>query len=126
MFSRIFSKEMRLLFCANKFPYWLHNAKAKSSDYIWKIWKLAFLKVTVCHVLYFSLRFEQGYCYFGAKCTFAHGREELEGWRELYERQVENLAQLQEKRLLTQSFSEKVLQRIQSEGRGVVSKIAFI
>ena len=87
---------------------------------------LAFLEVTVRHVLYFSLRFEQGYCYFGAKCTFAHGREELEGWRELYERQVENLAQLQEKRLLTQSFSEKVRQRIQSEGRGVVSKIAFI
>ena len=79
----------------------------------------------MCNVI-FSLRFEQGYCYLDAKCTFAHGREELEGWRELYERQVQSLAQLEKKRFLTESFSEKVRQRIQNEGRGVVSKITFI
>ena len=77
-------------------------------------------------ILIFSLRFEQGYCYLDAKCTFAHGCEELEGWRELYERQVQSLAQLEKKRFLTESFSEKVRQRIQNEGRGVVSKITFI
>ena len=87
------------------------------------------LKVTVCHAHcnFLSLsRFEQGYCYLDAKCTFAHGREELEGWRKLYERQVQSLAQLEKKRFLTESFSEKVRQRIQNEGRGVVSKITFI
>ena len=73
--------------------------------------------------VYFSLRFEQGYCYFGTKCTFAHGREELEAWCELYKHQAQNLAQLEEKQLWTESFSEKVRQRIQKEGRDVVSGI---
>ena len=79
----------------------------------------------MCNVI-FSLRFEQGYCYLDAKCTFAHGREELEGWRKLYEHQVQSLAQLEKKRLLTESFSEKVRQRIQNEGRGVVSKLNLL
>ena len=76
----------------------------------------------MCNV-FSSLRFKEGYCYFGAKCTFAHGDDELNGWRKLYESQVENLEKLEKKRLLTESFSEKVRQRIQNEGRGVVSEI---
>lgn len=72
---------------------------------------------------YFSLRFEKGYCKFGAECTFAHGREELEGWRKLYESRVQSLKQAKEKRLLTESFSEKVRQRIHNEGHDVVSEI---
>ena len=72
----------------------------------------------MCNLI-FSLRFEQGYCYLDAKCTFAHGREELEGWHKLH-----NLAQVQEKRLLTQSFIEKVRQRIKQED--VVSEVYLL
>ena len=83
---------------------------------------------SICLVynVYFFPRFEQGHCYFGNKCTFAHGREECDYWIELYHLQVQHLSQLKNNRLLTESFSEKVRQRIQRDGSHVVSTISFL
>ena len=73
--------------------------------------------------LLYSPRFEQGYCYLNDKCTFAHGHEERDCWIELYKCQVKHLQKLQEKQLLTESFSEIVRRRIEREGEHrVVSK----
>ena len=111
---------------AYKFSYWLTRLGTGESEVIHEKTNLEvcfFEGDCVLCAVYFSLRFEQGYCYFGTKCTFAHGREELEAWCEFDKHQAQNLAQLEEKRLLTESFSEKVRQRIQKENRGVVSRI---
>ena len=100
------------------------------------LWLLRWLCITVynlnqsslcvmCNV-FSSLRFKEGYCYFGAKCTFAHGDDELNGWRKLYESQVENLEKLEKKQLLSKSFREKVRQRIQDEGQDVVSELYLL
>ena len=73
--------------------------------------------------LLYSPRFEQGYCYLSDKCTFAHGHKERDYWIELYKCQAKHLQQLQEKQLLTESFSEIVRRRIEREGQHrVVSK----
>jgi hypothetical protein len=68
-------------------------------------------------------RFGQGHCYFGTRCTFAHGPEECAYWTELYQIQTVQLTQLENERLLTESLSEKVRRRIQNEGSHVVSTI---
>ena len=77
------------------------------------------------NVNFFS-RFEQGHCYLGTRCTFAHGRQECAYWIELYQLQEAQLSQLEDKRLLTESFSEKVRRRIQNEGVRVVGKIYLL
>ena len=78
------------------------------------------------YIILFS-RFEQGYCYFGNKCTLAHGDEECTYWKASYQLQTQQLAQFQEKRLLTENFSENVYRRIKHEGEHyVVSKIFII
>ncbi|XP_028391336.1 uncharacterized protein LOC114516141 isoform X3 [Dendronephthya gigantea] len=61
-------------------------------------------------------RFEQGYCYFGKKCTFAHGKAECDHWKSLYKHQADHLTYLKERQLLTESFGEKVRLRIKYEG----------
>lgn len=85
---------------------------------------MAILCVT-CNAFPF-FRFKEGYCYLDANCTFAHGDDELKGWRELYESQVENFVKLEKKQLLNTSFSEDVRQRIQIEGYDVVSEIYLL
>ena len=81
------------------------------------------LSVNSMYIILFS-RFEQGYCYFGNKCTFAHGDEECTYWKASYQLQAQQLAQFQEKRLLTENFSENVWRRMKHEGEHhVVSNI---
>lgn len=71
-------------------------------------------------------RFEQGYCYFGKKCTFAHGQEECNHWKSLYKEQAAHLTHFRKRQLLTESFEEKVRLRIKHEGLDhVVSKRSF-
>ncbi|CAB4003242.1 probable helicase with zinc finger domain isoform X2, partial [Paramuricea clavata] len=65
-------------------------------------------------------RFEQGHCYFGNKCTFAHGREECAYWITSYQRRAQYLAQLRKERVLPESFSEKVRRRIKHKGEHVL------
>ena len=77
----------------------------------------------LCNPVVLSYRFEQGYCNLNDKCTFAHGHKERDYWIELYECQAKHLQKLQEKQLLTESFSEIVRRRIEREGEHrVVSK----
>ena len=78
--------------------------------------------ICLMYNVYFFARFDQGHCYLGTKCTFAHGREECDYWIEFYQR----LVHLENNQLLTQSFSEKVRQRMQREGPHVVSTISFL
>ncbi|XP_028391332.1 LOW QUALITY PROTEIN: uncharacterized protein LOC114516140 [Dendronephthya gigantea] len=67
-------------------------------------------------------RFVQGYCYFGKKCTFAHGEGERDYWKALYEQQNNQLTQLKEEHLLAESFSEKLRRRIKCGDQNHVLK----
>ena len=60
--------------------------------------------------------FQHGYCFYGNKCTFAHGEGEWTFWTELHNRQTKHLKKLREEQKLTESFSERVMTMIKSKG----------